>query len=113
MIRDMELMRKILFKIEKEYKPGEGSMQGPEIDGYDMRTIAEHCDLLEQEGFIKNYQPTFADDGIWLFSIGNVTNAGYDYLELIRNEDVWQKTTAEIEQQKAPRTIETITRIAA
>jgi len=57
MNRDVELMRKILFKIEEEYKPGEETIWGPNLQGYDMPTIAEHCDLLYQQGLIKEYKP--------------------------------------------------------
>lgn len=48
MKRDMELMRRILFAIETEYQPGQGFLFGVKIDGYDMLTIAEHCDFLYQ-----------------------------------------------------------------
>ena len=113
MIRDMDLMRKILFKIEEIYKPGQGYISSLKIDGYDNMTVAEHCDFLCQKGLIKHYKPSYADDRLLMFSIGNITNAGYDYLELIRNDDVWEKTTTEIEKQKAPKTIEIFTRVAA
>lgn len=44
--------------------------------------------------------------------IGNLTSRGYDYLELIRNEDTWGKTTKEIEERKLPGTFEWIAKIA-
>lgn len=112
MKRDMELLRKILFTIEEEYKPGEGYMFGLRIEGYDMQTIAEHCDLLYQQGFVQTYKPQFASDSIFAFSVGNLTSRGYDYLELIRNDDVWDKTKAEIDAKKYPKTIEWFAKIA-
>jgi len=112
MKRDIELERKILFKIEDKYKPGEGSMWGLEIDGYDMPTIAEHCDLLHQQGLIRDYKSFYGNDEIQSFRVGNLTTQGYDYLELIRNNDVWEKTKKEIDEKRLPKTFEVISKIA-
>ncbi len=112
MERDIELMRKILFAIEKEYKPGEESMWGPKIDGYDMKIIAEHCDLLYQQGLIKDYMPIHGGDEIQAFRVKNLTAQGYDYLELIRNNEIWEKTKTEIETKKRPKTVDEIARLA-
>jgi hypothetical protein len=46
MKRDMELFRKILFTIEERYQPGAGLIFCLQIEGYDLKTVAEHCDLL-------------------------------------------------------------------
>jgi len=112
MKRDMELMRKILFAIEEQYKPGEGVIWVLKIDGYDMRTIAEHCDLLYQQGFIKSYKASYGNDTIQAFAIGNISSSGYDYLELIRSNDIWSKTKVEIEKRELPQTFEAIAKIA-
>ena len=84
MKRDMSLMRKILFKIEEEHTPGDGFLRGISIDGYDKTTVAEHCDLLYQAGLIKDYKTQWADNTIYSYAIGNLTNDGYEYLELTR-----------------------------
>jgi len=108
----MELTRKILFAIEEQYEPGEGVIRGLRIDGYDMCTIAEHCDLLYQQGFIKLYEAGYGNDVIQSFVVGNISSSGYDYLELIRNDTVWDKTKAEIEKKQLPQTFEAIAKIA-
>ncbi|MFZ5821179.1 MAG: DUF2513 domain-containing protein [Chloroflexota bacterium] len=112
MKRDMDLIRKILLTVEKEYKPGETFMFGLKVEDYDMPTIAEHCDLLYQQGFLKAYKPTHGGDRIQIFTIGNITASGYDYLDLIRDDGVWDKTKKEIEKQKIPSTFETIAKVA-
>lgn len=112
MKRDMELMRKILFAIEEQYKAGSGLLFGIKLTEFDMVTIAEHCDLLYQQGLISAYKPIRGGDTIQAFQVGNLTNNGYDYLELIRNEDVWSKTKKEIEEKKLPKSIEWIAKIA-
>lgn len=112
MKRDMELIRKILFAIEEKYKPGDGVLFGPSIEGFDMPVIAEHCSLMYEKGLISAYKPLYADNTVYAFSVGNLTGSGYEYLELIRNESVWEKTKEEVEQKQLPKTIETIAKIA-
>lgn len=113
MKRDMELMRKILFKIEEEYKAGEGSIYNLKVENYEMSVLAEHCDLLYQEGLISDYKSIYANGGIYSLGVSNLSNIGYDYLELIRNEDIWLQTNEEVKKKKLPQTIETIGTIAA
>jgi len=112
MERDIELQRTILFAIEKEYKAGEDFMFGPRIVGYDLQVVAEHCDLLEQDGLIKKYAPHRGGGRIMDFRVGNLTSKGYDFLDLIRSNAVWEKTKTEIEEKKLPKTIEVIARVA-
>lgn len=112
MKRDMELMRKILFAIEQQYKPGDGMIFCLQVDGFDMNEVAEHCDLLFQQKLIKLYEATWADHGILYFQVGNLSSQGFDYLELIRNDQVWLKTTEEIKKKKLPQTIEGLAKIA-
>ena len=49
----MDLIRKILFEIEAK-KPFE-MIHNLSIEGYDKQEVAYHCEMLYQEGFIKNY----------------------------------------------------------
>jgi hypothetical protein len=113
MKRDMELVRKILFKIEDEYKPGDGYIRNLKVEGYEYLTIAEHCDLMERAGLIKHYKPTYADNTIYMFSVGNLTNEGHDYLENIRNEKVWEQTKEDVKKNGIAQTIENFGIIAA
>lgn len=112
MKRDMELMRKILFAIEDKYSAGEGYIRELQIVNFDMPVVAEHCDLLYQAGLVNMYNPRESDSGLISFLVGNLTTAGYDFLELIRNDDTWQKTTQEVNKKKVPKTIEYISKIA-
>nr|WP_312579457.1 DUF2513 domain-containing protein [Sedimentibacter sp.] len=115
MKRDMELMRKILFEIENKFEPGIEVMHGIKIEGYEMVVIGDHCELLYQAGLIKDYKPTRGGMGSKLlsFSIGNLTNRGYNYLELIRSDQTWEKTNEEVNKKNLPQTIETYGTIAA
>jgi len=112
MKRDIDLMRKILLTIEQTYQAGQGNLSNLKIDGYDMPTVAEHCDLLYQQDLIKNYRASYGDDVIQNFAVGNLTAKGYEYLELIRNDRVWEKTKAQIEKEDRPKTVDEIARVA-
>ena len=112
MKRDMDLLRKILLAIEEQYKPGDGSIRDLTLDGYDQNTIAEHCSLLYQQGLITRYDPSWCDDKIAIFFVGNLTSTGYDFLELIKNDEIWDKTKTEVQKKKLPETIEEFARIA-
>ena len=85
MKRDLILIKKILLKIEEEY---ENTTQfGLEIEGYTMKQIANHVELLYGEGLISLYKAHYADNELWSFAVGNLTNEGFNYLDTIRDTD--------------------------
>lgn len=100
MKRDMELIRKILFEIEKR-PPFESAPL--KITGYDMQAIAYHCEMLYEEGYIKEYSVTTCDnfDGVLYFWVQDLTWQGQDLIETIRNDTVWKKTMKTIEEKNA------------
>lgn len=111
----MELIRQILFKIEETFEPGQGVAYGLPIEGYEMEVIGDHCELAYEAGLINRYQATKGGRGDKLlrFSIGNLTNAGHDYLELIRSDEIWDEAEQEIKKNNLPQTIETYGTVAA
>ena len=112
MKRDKELERKILFKIEAEYEAGQKWLHDLSLEGFEMEVVAEHCDLLYQQGFISDYELMRTHTGPISFKIGNLTAYGYDFLELIRNPKIWKKTVKEVKEKNLPNTWEHIARIA-
>jgi len=110
MKRDMELMRKILFYIEENYDARIGRVKHINyVDDIDKHIILEHVILLEEAGLIRKIDRH--EKGT--YSAGNLTNKGYEYLELIRKDDVWKRTNEEVEKKSLPNTIENIAIIAA
>lgn len=85
MKKDLELIKKILLKIENEYagKP----LINIGIEGYDMQQIAYHVSLLSEGGLISKFNPRYGDGQIFMFTVGNLTNEGFNYLDKIRDED--------------------------
>ncbi len=111
MKREMELVRKILFSIEEQYQ-GE-DIYCLNIDGYEKITVAEHCKLLYEYGLIDNYKPIGADGvSVIAFFVGNMTWEGYDFLEKIRQDTVWNKTKEVIAKKGLPMVIDVIKDVA-
>lgn len=110
MKRDMELCRKILFKIEEEYI--DSAIMNLEISGYTTEQIAYHCKLLKEVGFVSSYNVKYADDQIWFFSVGALTWEGHDFLDKIRSETVWNKTKEVIIGKGLPFVLDVVKEVA-
>ena len=111
MKRDMDLIRKILFFIEENYVAGQGAIH-INIDGYSSGEIYEHCQLAYQAGLIQ--KPT---DASTLSSkscmVNSLTNEGYDLLDKIREDTLWNRTKNTIKNKGLPLVLETIKTIAS
>ena len=90
MKRDMDLVRIILLEIEKQYRST--AIHNLTIEGYDMATVAYHCKILHEAGFIADYNAQYFDDDIGFFAVGPLTWDGNDYLDKVRDNSVWNKT---------------------
>ena len=110
MKRDMELVRKILLKIEEEYIST--ALYDIEIDGYDMETVAYHCKIMHEAGLISAYKAQYASDAIYSFGVGSLTWQGNDYLDGIRDDTIWHKTKETIVKKGLPLVIDTIKTIS-
>lgn len=112
MIRDMDLVRKILFSIE-DSKPFE-KIINLSIDGYDMQEIAYHCEMLYNAGYIKDYDASTCDtvDGVFGFWVRDLTWDGQDFIETIRQDSIWNKTKTAIKNKGLPLVVDTIKTIA-
>ena len=105
----MELIRKILFKIEELYR-GE-SIYKLKIDDYEQWIIKEHCKLMYQQGLIEYVNDDDMDNSPF-FYVGNLTNDGYDYLEKIRQDTVWNKTKEVITKKGLPMILDVVKKVA-
>ena len=95
MKRDLNLIRRILLNIEEQ---GEGSARAGfgalSDDGVDPDAIQYHVQLMHDAGLI------VADElvpGQWWPE--RITWAGHEFLDLARNEALWQRTTADVESK--------------
>lgn len=111
MKRDMELCRKILFQIEKEYV--DTALINLKIEGYTTEEVAYHCNLLYEAGFISDYDAQYADDQIYYFQVGDLTWEGQDFLDKIRDDTKWHKIMKVIKNDGLSMTFNTISDVAS
>jgi hypothetical protein len=96
--RDMDLVRDILLRIEQDPKydgTAEFYYETPEDFGIDGQTIDEvsyHLALLIQEGFIDGAVTSVVPMQI----IRKLTWRGHEFLDNIRDPDIWDKTKLRI-----------------
>ena len=92
MKRDMDLIRKILLKMEE----APDSYEGREIviEGHSQQEISFHLMLLDEAGLVKATDLSSTRDCNWLPE--RLTDVGYDFLAAARNEEAWQRTLQEI-----------------
>ena len=92
MKRDLDLIRRILLNIEAQ---GEGSGFNQIADnGYAPEAIQYHVQLMNDAGLI------VADElvpGQWWPE--RITWAGYEFLDLARNDALWQRTKRDVESK--------------
>lgn len=112
MKRDMELVRKILLRIEGS-KPYE-RLEEMRVEGYSRSSVAYHCELLYQEGYIKELYCVKLDqmDSPTYFCVQDLTWEGQDFLETIREDTIWDKTKSTIKEKGLPMLIGTIKTVA-
>lgn len=110
MKRDMDLVREILLEIEKQYVST--AIYNLEIEGYDMTTVAYHCKILYEAGFVSTYKAEYAGNELWSFGVGSLTWDGNDYLDNVRDNSIWRKTKDVITKKGLPLVIDTIKTIS-
>lgn len=115
MKRDMDLVRKLLMKIEEVYEPGSGkiSVSKVMIDGYDAQTVVEHLMLMKEADLLQSIDAKTYVTGSTVVSIGNLTNKGYDTLEAFKNDTIWNKTKDVVKEKGLPIVIDIFKDIAS
>lgn len=109
MKRDIEFIREVLLNIEENCAPMEMYPISFEMSkkGYDDDYVFNHLLLMEEEGFFGGTNKFGRS-----FSCMGLSNRGYDFLEIVRNDTLWEKTQKEIQEKKIPRTIKFFAEVA-
>ena len=93
MKRDMDLIRKLLLRIEDMPAPHRApvlhfidanTLQQPDED---LEVIAYHLQLLVQAGFLDETK-----EGKLFGGITGLTWLGHDFLDSVRNPEIWKRT---------------------
>lgn len=94
MKRDMDLIRELLLKLESyPVRPSAIAILQPDddriaVEGHDAESIALHLDLIREAGLIDTGDFR-SGRGI---SFRRLSWEGYDFLDIIRDSEVWAKT---------------------
>ena len=94
MKRDMDLLRAILMFAEEQvpaarFKSCEPSDFQDNFPDLDRDTLCEHIRLLEEAAYLKKV--AWSMDGA---SISGLTMVGFDYLDTVRDDEIWRKAKA-------------------
>lgn len=87
MKRDLELIRRILLEVEACDQYPMYSDQF-EFDGYDLATVNRHIVLLMDVNYL-DAECFPRENEMQLCIINRITMSGYDYLDSIRSNRVW------------------------
>jgi len=111
--RDMDLVRKILFKVEEQVGTVCALNTSIQVEGYEVEAIAYHCEILCDAGLISFYEGlSYNENKVDMFQVGRLTWEGHELLDKIRNETVWNKTKSAIVTKGLPFAIDIIKEIA-
>ena len=111
MKRDMDLIRHIMIQIEDKYETT--ALYNLEIEGYTKDQVATHCKMLYEAGLISDYKSEYADNRLYRFGVGNLTWDGYDYLDKIRDDSIWNKVKVTAKEHGVPLLIDTVKQISS
>ncbi len=89
MKRDMDLVRKILFKLEEN--PHGFNNKPLEIDGYSREEIGYHAALMHEAGLIEGIKFTHLQSESPDYLPHCLTWAGHDFLDACRDEGRWTR----------------------
>jgi hypothetical protein len=87
MKRDMDLIRKILLKLE-EHEHG----HAPEpfkVEGYTDELVGFHVHLMGEAGLLRVANITGFDDSSPMAIPSSILPVGYDFLDAARNDKIW------------------------
>ncbi len=96
MKRNMDLIRTLLFEIEKNHD-GSGRIVGIETDNNSPQVV-EHLFLLKEAGLIEGQDASHL--GGRDFLVQRMTWNGHDFLGSIRDPEIWKKTKEGAEAAK-------------
>jgi len=96
MKRDMDLVRNILLRLENSDKIRNGAAVLSDLA--DDSLVQGHLELLEDAGYLeqKNWKPH--PEGVTMRMGWRITWAGHEFLDTVRDPEIWRKTKAGAEK---------------
>jgi len=88
--RDMELIRMVMLAAEKTKEPNE--LIDPKFEGHNEIEISYHIALLDDAGLLHGQDRSAI--GVFRWSAGALTWAGHEFVEAVKDEEVWKEALA-------------------
>ena len=115
MVRDWDVVRELLGKIEDESlkdfieKLHKDALFGKNDEKFES-CVARHLKLLSESGYIKGIQHgcTLPGKVSYVMIEPELTMAGYDLLEVLRSKTVWKSVKEQIKASGVAMTLEAI-----
>jgi hypothetical protein len=98
MVRDMDLVRRVLLAVEAT-PPGWGSNEALHVDGCDPTALGWHVALLVQARYLEGVEVTSFGAECPSFLNLRLTWEGHEFLDTIRHDTVWQQLKAKAAQE--------------
>ncbi|PQL09583.1 DUF2513 domain-containing protein [Veillonella sp. T11011-6] len=111
MKRDFDLIRNILLQIEASTSTN--LTIGNFIELAPENILAYHIHLIYEAGFIEAYDITCIGNNYPMYQIQWLTNAGHDYLDAVRNDNIWKDTKDNLLKIGGSASLEVIKTIAS
>lgn len=108
MTRDMDLIRRILLKLEADPEALGWAELG--IEDHPPETVSYHVKLLAQAGLIEAQDLSTHSGLDW--RANSLTWSGHEFLDTVRNENVWRQTTALIREKTGSASLEVVKAVA-
>ena len=90
MKRDMELIRMVMLEAEKSKDPYE--LIDPKFEGHSETEISYHIALLDDAGLLHGKDRSAI--GVFRWSAGALTWAGHEFVEAVRDDEIWKEALA-------------------
>lgn len=104
MERDIDLIRKILFKVESLNE----TVVNLPIEGYPQDVVNEHVYLCLQENLIEGYPEKDMYRKIAHTQIERLTWKGHEFIKLARNDGLWNKMKTAFKEKAISYSVEMV-----
>jgi uncharacterized protein DUF2513 len=106
MKRDMDLMREILFEVEKW--PFTGSFDTLAIPNHSEQEISYHVYLLADAGLIEAQPAATIASSAQKWYPKHLTNEGHEFLDAARQDNTWAKAKETVSKSAGTVTLEAL-----
>jgi Hypothetical protein (DUF2513) len=108
--RDMDLVRSILLSVEQA---DDSYLDSAQLAGesWDPEVVARHVGMMVDAGLLTGELTEFCGGGADAY-VNGITWVGYDFLDSVRDDDVWRETRESIGKSVGTASFEVVKALA-